>query len=174
MAEQVDVAVIGGGLMGAAAAWAAARRGLSVALHEQFEPGHTRGSSHGSARIVRRGYGDALYTRLTGEAFELWREVEIAAAVRLLRMVGGLDHGPNRTARVASLLAEAGISHEIVAAADAEARWPGMHFTGPVVYPVATNRQSPYCTSLYVSDGTTWNPVAPYTCSAKTYPFKKS
>ena len=56
MAERVDVAVVGGGLMGAAAAWAAARRGLSVALHEQFEPGHTRGSSHGSARIVRRGY----------------------------------------------------------------------------------------------------------------------
>ena len=134
MAERVDVAVVGGGLMGAAAAWAAARRGLSVALHEQFEPGHIQGSSHGSARIVRRGYGDALYTRLTGEAFELWREVEIAADVRLLRMVGGLDHGPNRTARVARLLAEAGIPHEIVAAADAEARWPGMRFTGPVVY----------------------------------------
>jgi len=134
MAERVDVAVVGGGLMGAAAAWAAARRGLSVALHEQFEPEHTRGSSHGSARIVRRGYSDALYTRLTGEAFELWREVEIAAEVRLLRMVGGLDHGPNRTALVANLLAEAGIPHEVVAGADAEARWPGMHFAGPVVY----------------------------------------
>ncbi len=134
MAERVDVAVIGGGLMGAAAAWAAARRGLSVALHEQFEPGHTRGSSHGSARIVRRGYSDALYTRLTGEAFELWREVELRADVRLLRMVGGVDHGPNRTALVASLLAAAGIRHEILAAADAQERWPGMLFTGPVVY----------------------------------------
>jgi sarcosine oxidase len=134
MAERVDVAVIGGGLMGAAAAWAAARRGLSVALHEQFQPGHTRGSSHGSARIVRRGYSDALYTRLTGEAFELWREVELAADARLLRMLGGLDHGPNRTALVANLLAETGIPHEVVAATDAEARWPGMHFTGPAVY----------------------------------------
>src|SRR6478672_12487840 len=85
MAERVDVAVVGGGLMGAAAAWAAARRGLSVALHEQFEPGHTRGSSHGSARIVRRGYSDALYTRLSGEAFEMWREVELRADIRLLR-----------------------------------------------------------------------------------------
>ena len=70
---------------------------------------------------MRRGYSDALYTRLTGEAFELWREVEIAAEVRLLRMVGGFDHGPNRTALVASLLAEAGILHEVVAGADAEA-----------------------------------------------------
>jgi sarcosine oxidase len=134
MAERVDVAVVGGGLMGAAAAWAAARRGLSVAVHEQFEPGHTRGSSHGSARIVRRGYSDALYTRLSGEAFELWREVELRADVPLLRMVGGVDHGPNRTALVASLLAAAGIRHEVLAAADAEARWPGMHFTGAVVY----------------------------------------
>jgi sarcosine oxidase len=128
------VAVVGGGLMGAAAAWAAARRGLSVALHEQFEPGHTRGSSHGSARIVRRGYSDALYTRLSGEAFELWREVELRADVPLLRMVGGVDHGPNRTALVASLLAAAGIRHEVLAAPDAQERWPGMHFTGPVVY----------------------------------------
>jgi monomeric sarcosine oxidase len=132
--ERVDVAVVGGGLMGAAAAWAGARRGLSVSLYEQFEPGHARGSSHGSARIVRRGYSDALYTRLSGEAFELWREVELAANVRLLRMVGGLDHGPQRTALVARLLAAAGIAHEVVSAADAEARWPGLRFTGPVVY----------------------------------------
>ncbi len=134
MVERVDVAVVGGGLMGAAAAWAGARRGLSVSLHEQFEPGHVRGSSHGSARIVRRGYSDALYTRLTGEAFELWREVELTANVGLLRMVGGLDHGPQRTALVARLFAAADIAHEVVSAADAEARWPGLRFTGPVVY----------------------------------------
>jgi sarcosine oxidase len=132
--ERVDVAVVGGGLMGAAAAWAAARRGLSVSLHEQFEAGHVRGSSHGSARIVRRGYSDALYTRISGEAFELWREVELAADVRLLRMVGGLDHGPTRTVQVTRLLAAADVPHEILAAADAEARWPGLRFAGPVVY----------------------------------------
>jgi monomeric sarcosine oxidase len=134
VAERIDLVVIGGGLMGAAAAYAAARRGLGVTLFEQFPIGHRRGSSHGSARIVRRGYSDALYTRLSGEAFELWREVEHAAGMPLLRMVGGLDHGPQRTERVARLLAEAGVEYELVDAAEAEARWVGMRFVGPVVY----------------------------------------
>lgn len=134
MTKPIDVVVIGGGLMGSAAAYAAARRGLEVTLFEQFPIGHRRGSSHGSARIVRRGYSDALYTRLSGEAFELWREVEHAAGVPLLRMVGGLDHGPQRTEQVARLLAEAGVEHEVVSAEEAEARWVGMRFRGPVVY----------------------------------------
>ena len=66
MAERVDVAIVGGGLMGAAAAWA--RRGAACRSRcsNSSSPGITRGSSHGSARIVRRGYSDALYTRLTG------------------------------------------------------------------------------------------------------------
>ena len=34
---EVDVAVVGAGLAGAATAWAASRQGLSVALLEQFE-----------------------------------------------------------------------------------------------------------------------------------------
>ena len=69
---------------------------------------------------------------------------------------------------------KSGITPANVQKAAAKQTWQMKGFTGPVVYPVATNRQSPYCTSLYVSDGTTWNPVAPYTCSAKRYPFKKS
>ncbi|NEE28359.1 FAD-dependent oxidoreductase, partial [Streptomyces sp. SID7982] len=79
MSADTDLLVIGGGLMGSATAWAASRRGLSVTLTEQYAPGHTHGSSHGSARIVRRTYDDPAYTRLTGRAFELWRELELDA-----------------------------------------------------------------------------------------------
>ena len=50
----IDVAIVGAGLAGAATAWAATRSGLSVVLFEQFAIGHHRGSSHGSARIFRR------------------------------------------------------------------------------------------------------------------------
>jgi glycine/D-amino acid oxidase-like deaminating enzyme len=134
MVNRVDVAVVGGGLMGAASAWAATRRGLSVALYEQFPAGHRRGSSHGSARIVRRGYSDALYTRLTGEAFERWDEVESDADVTVIRLLGGLDHGPRRTELVTRLLAEAGVAREVLDAQDAAARWLGMRFAGPVVH----------------------------------------
>ena len=34
-----------------------------MTLLEQFTPDHGYGSSHGSARIVRRVYGDELYVR---------------------------------------------------------------------------------------------------------------
>jgi glycine/D-amino acid oxidase-like deaminating enzyme len=45
--EQVDVAVIGCGGAGAAAAWRLASRGRRVAAIERFEPAHRRGSSQG-------------------------------------------------------------------------------------------------------------------------------
>jgi sarcosine oxidase len=135
MSADFDVLVVGAGLMGAATAWSAARRGATVAVLEQFAPHHTMGSSHGSARIVRRAYGDALYTRLTGRAFELWRELELSNDVQLLRQLGGLDFGRRRdVAALAECLAGAGVPHEVVDSVEAERRWPGMRFSGPVVF----------------------------------------
>ena len=129
------VVIVGGGLSGAAAAWALSRREVPVVVLEQYAVGHRLGSSHGSARIVRRGYGDALYVSLTGRAFELWRELEIASGAPLVRMLGGLDFGPRRDVpKVAALLADAGVTHEVLPAAEAAARWPGMVFDGDVVY----------------------------------------
>lgn len=129
------VVIVGGGLAGAATAWSLSRREIPVIVLEQFAPGHRLGSSHGSARIVRRGYGDALYVSLTGRVFELWREVETASGTTVLRMLGGLDFGPRRDVpKVAALLADAGVPHEVLSAAEASARWPGMVFEGPVVY----------------------------------------
>lgn len=133
--KQYDAVVVGAGLMGAATAWALARRGRSVLVVEQFTAGHPNGSSHGSARIVRRAYGDALYTRLTGRAFELWRELEQQSGASLLRTLGGLDFGARRdVAHVAADLAAQGVPYELLSADEAERRWPGMRFAGSVVY----------------------------------------
>ncbi|HEY2193125.1 MAG TPA: FAD-dependent oxidoreductase [Actinomycetospora sp.] len=130
-----DVVIVGAGLAGSAAAWALSQRGRSVVLLEQFAPGHLSGSSHGSARIVRRAYGDGLYTQLTGRAFELWREVEQASGAQILRIYGGLDFGPRRhVPAVAEHLAAAGVAHELLPADEAARRWPGMEFEGEVVY----------------------------------------
>ena len=65
-----DVVVVGGGAMGSATAWQLARRGADVILLEQFGPGHTRGSSHGSSRIVRLSYADPFYVDLAAAAYE--------------------------------------------------------------------------------------------------------
>ena len=51
MTEQVETVVVGGGVMGSAAAWALASAGREVLLLERFEPGHVRGASHGASRI---------------------------------------------------------------------------------------------------------------------------
>lgn len=127
--------IVGAGLSGSASADALSRRGRSVLIAEQFAPRHDRGSSHGSARIVRRAYGDGLYVSLTGRAFELWRDLEQRSGVQVISHYGGLDFGPGReVTKVARLLGEAGVPHEVMPAAEAEQRWPGMVFEGDVVY----------------------------------------
>jgi monomeric sarcosine oxidase len=132
---RVDVAVVGAGLMGAATAWELSRRGVSVALVEAFEPGHVHGSSHGTSRIVRRAYADPFYLELTRRAFEAWERTEDDLGTALLRMTGGLDHGATRDpAGLAALMREAGVAHELLDAGEAEARWPGMRFDGPVLF----------------------------------------
>jgi monomeric sarcosine oxidase len=135
MSADFDVLVVGAGLMGSATAWSAARRGATVAVLEQFGPHHTMGSSHGRARIVRRAYGDALYAGLTGRAFELWRELELSNDVHLLRQLGALDFGRRRdVATLAEHLAGVSVPHEVMDSIEAERRWPGMRFSGPVVF----------------------------------------
>jgi len=135
MSADDPVVIIGAGLSGAAAAWALSGRNVPVVVLEQFAPGHRYGSSHGSARIVRRAYGDALYVSLTGKAFELWRELELASGSPLLRMLGGIDFGSHReVAEIAGYLAEHGVSYEVLPATEAAARWHGMRFDGDVLF----------------------------------------
>jgi sarcosine oxidase len=133
--NRYDVIVIGAGLMGAASAWSLARRGRSVLLVDQDTPANGAGSSHGSARIVRRAYGDELYTRLTGQAFEQWRELELQSGTNLLRMLGGVDFGRHAViAGVADSLARQRVEHELLSVGEAERLWPGLRFEGAVVY----------------------------------------
>jgi sarcosine oxidase len=128
-AEQMDAIVIGAGLAGSAAAWALARRGRSVAVLEAFGPGHRRGSSHGSARIFRRAYPDPLYVRLTGEADRRWRHLADEAGEELVLRTGGLDYGPARVQeKMHGILSEFGVPAELMPAAAAAERWPGVAF----------------------------------------------
>jgi len=130
-----DVVIVGAGLMGSATAWHLAQRGVDALVLEQFEPATSRGSSHGSARITRRAYPEDDYVRLTGEAFEWWRELERQTGTTLLRMTGGLDHGSWRRPEViAASLARAGIPHELLSPAVATDRFPGMVFDRPVLH----------------------------------------
>jgi sarcosine oxidase len=135
MTTLADLIIVGAGLAGSAAAWAASARGLDVVVLEALGPGHRSGSSHGSARIFRRAYPDPLYVKLTGRAEERWRELEDQAGERLLRLTGGLDFGPRRDpAALHAVLAGCGVPAELLAPQAAAERWPYLDFSGPVMY----------------------------------------
>lgn len=135
MADRVDVVVVGAGLVGAATAWQAAARGLTVRVLEQDVPASPMGSSHGSARIFRRAYPELDYVRLTGEAWELFRELESQTGLPILRVTGGLTFGSTRPPQeIAEAMDLAGVPHEVIPAPEAEKRWPGMRFHGDVDY----------------------------------------
>jgi sarcosine oxidase len=131
MTTRADLIIVGAGLAGAAAAWAASARGLGVVLLEAFEPGHRNGSSHGSARIFRRAYPDPLYVRLTGSAGELWRQLEDQAGEKLLTLTGGLDFGATRDpALLHDVLTSCGVPAELLEPGAAAERWPHFNFAG--------------------------------------------
>ena len=98
----MNVAVVGAGVMGLAAARAIAQRGHAVTVYEQFELGHTRGSSHGSSRIFRLSYAEEHWIRLAQRAYELWRELEKESGRELLALHGLLDVDPDPGARLAA------------------------------------------------------------------------
>jgi len=133
--RRLDAVVVGAGAMGSAAAWHLARRGREVAVLEQFEQGHVRGSSHGGSRIFRLAYDDPQYVHLAQAALRGWRELEDDAGEDLLDLTGGVDHGEAADVdRVAAALVGSGAAFELLAPEAAAERWPGMRFDGQVLF----------------------------------------
>lgn len=128
-----DFAVIGGGLVGAATAWALATTGREVALFERYAPGHTHGASHGASRIFRHTYLEADYVRLAAAAFAGWRELESQSGSQVLTLTGGITHGTTDFAGYRAALGAQGIRTEVLSAAEAAERWPGLRFTTDVL-----------------------------------------
>ncbi len=144
MTEHVDHVVVGGGVMGSAAAWHLARRGRQVVLLERFGPGHDHGASHGSSRIYRTTYPEPVYLDLAQEALTLWRLLEAESGEALLEITGGVSHArpglpsARRTEQVAQAFAARGIPFEWLDPAEASRRWPGLRFEGRVLHETAT------------------------------------
>lgn len=127
--------VIGAGLAGAAVAWRLAQSGAEVAILEQDLPASVQGSSHGSARIFRYTYHDALYTGLVKRALEGWTELEAESGNKMLHPNGALDFGAASDIKglVRTLAAES-IEHEVLSAATANERWPTIQFDTNVLW----------------------------------------
>lgn len=139
--SEYDAIVVGAGVMGSASAWRLASRGRSVLLLEQFERGHTHGSSHGGSRIFRYAYPDAEYVALARRARPLWAELESEAGTTVIDVTGGVDHGePTAVAGITAALGGAGVPFERWSAGEANARFPALRFDGDVCYQADAGR----------------------------------
>jgi monomeric sarcosine oxidase len=121
---QAEVAVVGAGIMGSAAAYALSRQGRDVLLLEQFHVGHQHGSSHGRSRIVRLAYPEVEFVELAKESFVGWRELEQESGQELLELKGLLELVESSAQSSADALEAAGAEYELLDAVGAASRWP--------------------------------------------------
>ncbi|GAB3595644.1 N-methyl-L-tryptophan oxidase [Microbacterium tumbae] len=126
--ESFEVAVVGMGALGSAAAYHLARRGAKVVAFEQYDLGHVRGASHDTSRIVRTSYGAPEYVRLAQSAYRDWADLEQESGERLLTITGGVIFlpidGPYSASDFTSALEECGVEHELLAPDEVRRRWP--------------------------------------------------
>ena len=128
-----DMVIIGGGIKGLCTLYHSLRLGCrSVALVEQFQIGHQKGSSHGQSRITRSSYVSPVYVRLMHRVHsEEWPRLEADTGVRLLHPTPGCIWGPagGQIQKYAKSVLQAGISVEQIDVRTARRRFPMFHFT---------------------------------------------
>lgn len=128
MPEQFDVAVVGLGVLGSAAAYYASKKGAKVLALEQFELGHVRGASHDTSRIVRKANSEPEYVALAKSAYNDWAELEKVTGQKLLTITGGLffipADAPIPVSNYTQSLTANDVPHEVLSAAEVKKRWP--------------------------------------------------
>lgn len=128
--EVFDVAIVGLGALGSAAAYHSAIRGAKVIGFEQFEFGHVHGASHDTSRIIRTSYGAPEYVKFAKAAYRDWAELEERTGLKLLTITGGLvflvRNGPYRYSSedFTRSLKQEGVPFELLSAAEVHERWP--------------------------------------------------
>jgi sarcosine oxidase len=132
MAPGHDVAIVGAGLLGLAAAGALAARGRDFVLLEQAGIGHQGAGSKGSCRIFRIGYPDADYVTAARCARELWLQLEAQADRKILLPTPQLTFGPRLTS-VREAMRRAGAPCELLTAGAVAERFPDVRVGGPAL-----------------------------------------
>ncbi len=103
-----DVIVLGMGVMGGAACYSLARRGVAVTGIEQFGLGHSLGSSHGGTRLIRKAYfEDEHYVPLAKYSYQLWDQIGKSCEKPLLHRVGLLLIGQEKRGALKGVVSSA-------------------------------------------------------------------
>lgn len=129
--ERFDVAVVGLGALGSAAAYQAAIKRAKVIGFEQFEFGHVRGASHDTSRIIRTSYGSPEFVSLARSAYKDWADLEKRSGLQLLNITGGVvflpREGPTPSSDFTRSLDANGVPYELLDSKDVNRRWPGFN-----------------------------------------------
>ncbi|RLK25438.1 glycine/D-amino acid oxidase-like deaminating enzyme [Micromonospora sp. M71_S20] len=125
-----DVAVIGGGAVGLAAAWQASAAGLSVVLFERGPLFHDNGSSGGAERQWRVQYSEEPLARLVLASVPMWDRLEQAIDRPLIHRTGSLwfgdidqDSNEGQIRAAADVLERLSLRYEWLGARDIEKRY---------------------------------------------------
>jgi len=130
--ELYDVIVVGAGIVGSATAYHLARSRKKVLLLEQFAVPHSRGSSHGQTRIIRRIYAEQHYADMMNEAYDQWRQLELEADTTLIKETGGLLVCPPKyysaLDSTQAALVKTNSPHEMLTSSQLKERFPHLQF----------------------------------------------
>jgi sarcosine oxidase len=132
MAPVYDVAIVGAGLLGLAAARSLAAQDRDFVVLEQAEIGHAGAGSKGSCRIFRLGYPERDYVAAARTALARWRELEAETGRTILAPTPHLTFGPELTA-VHEAMRTAGAPCELLSSATVAQRFAELRVGGPAL-----------------------------------------
>jgi glycine/D-amino acid oxidase-like deaminating enzyme len=102
---ETDVCIVGGGVMGAATAYAISRMSENrILVLDRYGVGNEYCSSSDVNRVFRYSYGnDQYYTKMAVESLRLWRELEKETGQQLLIPAGLLCWTEKMSMRTSSM-----------------------------------------------------------------------
>ncbi|XP_004454396.1 peroxisomal sarcosine oxidase [Dasypus novemcinctus] len=127
--ELFDAIVIGAGIQGCFTAYHLAKHEKRVLLLEQFFLPHSRGSSHGQSRIIRRAYPQDFYTQMMEECYPAWAQLELEAGHQLHRQTGllllAMKENPEFQT-IQSTLSRHRVEHQYLPSEELKQRFPNI------------------------------------------------
>ena len=97
--DSYDIAIVGGGPIGLAAALFCAKQGKSVVVLERFTFKNRNGSSNGATRQFREMYAEKLLAEFATDAVKFWKDLEEWSGKKLLYQDGYLFFGNTSTGK---------------------------------------------------------------------------
>lgn len=129
MPPQFDVVVVGAGIFGSCTAYHCQKLGLRTLLLEQFNLGHSNGSSHGKSRIIRYAHAAPEYVPLVADAYSQIEELEEKRGEKLWNKLGLLWTATgDQVHTISGHLKKHNIEHTVIPGNQISSHYPQLKF----------------------------------------------